>query len=99
MIRVSNTVENTALISNTLGNLNILYYTPICAHGPPFDTTPTLLYKPIGILDGGNSNSGSGISLTTSRCEITTKRETIAINIDSASRIRKRFDCNLKKKY
>lgn len=78
-------------------NIIIMYYTPICAHGPPLDTTPTLLYKPIGILDGGNSNSGSEISFTTSCSENTTKSETIAIDITSPSRTRQRFDCDLKK--
>jgi len=90
-----NKVKVTALIKKSCNAYN---YTPICAHGKPLDTTPTLLYKPIGILDGGNSNSGSGISFTTSCSENTTKNETIVIDIDSASRTRQRFDCGLKKR-
>lgn len=37
-------------------------YTPIFAHGPPLDTIPTLLYKPIGTVDG-SVKSGSNILL------------------------------------
>lgn len=74
------------------------YYTPICAHGPPFDTTPALLYKPIGILDVANSNCGSGISFSSLRFEIKAKSETIAITMESPITIMKGLNFILKKK-
>jgi len=77
-----------------------LHYTPICAHGPPFDTTPTLWYKPIGILDGGNGNSGSWILVLKPKYfEYKTMDVTETPNnrtTPTRTRITHRFDSNLK---
>lgn len=75
-----------------------VYYTPICAHGPPLDTTPTLPYKPIGILDGGIGNSGSEILIGRSLCDHNTNMTNVAATNTASPAVKHRIECNLKNK-